>query len=90
MTTVRFKTSFSGAELKAALAADRAADAVADAIVAGLEQLDAGLGLHFHLRHLAGQVHRQRALPRDRERDDRFLLHLEQALRDLSIGEMSL
>ncbi|KPH80545.1 hypothetical protein [Bosea vaviloviae] len=59
-------------------------DEQADAILAGFES-STGFGLDMDLRHLAGQVRRQRTLPRDTGRDGRFLLHLEHALRDLAV-----
>ena len=59
-------------------------DERADAILARVEDLT-GLGLDMDLRHLAGQVKRQSALPRDGARDGRFLLNLEHALRDLAV-----
>jgi hypothetical protein len=59
-------------------------DERADAILASVES-PTGFGLDMDLRHLAGQVRRQRALPRDGARDGRFLLNLEHALRDLAV-----
>lgn len=59
-------------------------DERADAILARVEDLTS-LGLDMDLRHLAGQVRRQRDLPRDGARDGRFLLNLEHALRDLAV-----
>lgn len=59
-------------------------DERADAILAALES-PTGFGLDMDLRHLAGQVKRQRALARDGVRDGRFLLNLEHALRDLAV-----
>ncbi len=59
-------------------------DERADAILASVES-PTGFGLDMDLRHLAGQVKRQRALPRDGARDGRFLLNLEHALRDLAV-----
>lgn len=59
-------------------------DERADAILAAVEG-QTGFGLDMDLRHLAGQVRRQRALPRDGARDGRFLLNLEHALRDLAV-----
>jgi hypothetical protein len=59
-------------------------DERADAILASVES-PTGFGLDMDLRHLAGQVKRQRALARDGIRDGRFLLHLEHALRDLAV-----
>lgn len=85
MTKLVFRSIVSGADLKAALQASRAAEAVADAIVADLEQLPTAFGLDMDLRHLAGQVKRQSALPRDGARDGRFLLNLEHALRNLAV-----
>lgn len=83
MKTV-FKATISAADLRAALAADRAADTVADNILAAVE-MPLHLGLDQKLRHLSGQVRRQRELPRDAGRDGRFLLNLEHALRDLAV-----
>lgn len=59
-------------------------DERADTILARLES-PTGFGLDMDLRHLAGQVRRQRDLPRNAGRDGRFLLHLEHALRDLAV-----
>lgn len=59
-------------------------DERAEAILARVES-PTGFGVDIDLRHLAGQVRRQRDLPRDGARDGRFLLHLEHALRDLAV-----
>lgn len=59
-------------------------DERADAILAAVEGAT-GFGLDMDLRHLAAQVRRQSALPRDGVRDGRFLLNLEHALRDLAV-----
>jgi hypothetical protein len=59
-------------------------DERADAILAAVEGAT-GFGLDMDLRHLAAQVKRQSALPRDGARDGRFLLNLEHALRDLAV-----
>lgn len=59
-------------------------DERADAILAAVEGAT-GFGLDLDLRHLAAQVRRQSALPRDGVRDGRFLLNLEHALRDLAV-----
>lgn len=59
-------------------------DERADAILSRIES-PTGFGLDMDLRHLAGQVKRQSALPRDAGRDGRFLLNLEHALRDLAV-----
>lgn len=59
-------------------------DERADAILASVES-GTGFGLDMDLRHLAGQVKRQRGLPRDAARDGRFLLNLEHALRNLAV-----
>lgn len=67
-----------------AAAIERRTGARGDDILAAVETLP-GLGLDQDLRHLAGQVRRQRDLPRDAARDGRFLGHLEHALRDLAV-----
>lgn len=59
-------------------------DERADAILAATEG-STGFGLDMDLRHLAAQVKRQGALPRDGVRDGRFLLNLEHALRNLAV-----
>ena len=59
-------------------------DERADAILAAVEN-QTGFGLDMDLRHLAAQVRRQSALPRDGVCDGRFLLNLEHALRDLAV-----
>ena len=59
------------------------ADIAAEIVAA----IDAGttLGLDHDLRHLSGQVARQGRLPRHPVLDQRFLQHLEWALRDLAV-----
>ncbi|PZU89099.1 MAG: hypothetical protein DI527_16330 [Chelatococcus sp.] len=66
------------------LASRPSPDEIAAEIVGALE-IGTGLGLDLELRHLAGQVSRQAKLPRETGRDDRFLFHLELALRDLAL-----
>lgn len=83
-TIAVFKATLTRSELQAQLDAYRVADRVTDALCEELER-PSSLGLDMDLRHLSGQVARQRALPRDASRDGRFLLHLEHALRDLAV-----
>lgn len=83
-TIAVFKATLTRGELQAHLDADRVADRVTDALCEELER-PSGLGLDQDIRHLSGQVRRQRELPRDASRDGRFLLHLEHALRDIAV-----
>lgn len=65
-------------------AIERRADIRAEDICAALDA-GSGLGRDQDIRHLAGQVKRQFDLPRHAQRDQRFLTHLEWALRDLAV-----
>lgn len=68
----------------ARVAAEPGPAEIAEEIVAAI---DAGtsLGIDNDLRHLSGQVARQGRLPRHPALDQRFLQHLEWALRDLAV-----